>query len=266
MNDLPNLDRLDSGEGGFVYVLGSAGLPLVKIGTARNPERRVRELQIGAPTKLELLWQTPGDRGLEARLHACFQAERSHGEWFDLGPEPVAAVQDVVAQLRAGEHLPRPRNFEAADLAQLAAETPGLAAAIRKAENWIPGHGQHVTVYLLRDPRDGSVRHVDETVQPQTIGSPSAMTSKAVRDWLRELRGEELRPSVELLHVLREEAVDQLLAAGEPLIGYSDAERTAATERHQRRRQRSVHFASFTVRYSRADCEALGGRWWARDI
>lgn len=86
-----------------VYVIGGDGLPHVKIGTSINPRERLRQLQPGAPVRLELLWTVPGDSTLERQIHARLDAHRSYGEWFDLTPlgDPVAVVQEAVRALRA---------------------------------------------------------------------------------------------------------------------------------------------------------------------
>jgi hypothetical protein len=68
----------------YVYFIESESLGMVKIGLADNPRRRLRELQVGSPDKLNLrgvllLDDAPG---YEASMHLRFAEERSHGEWF----------------------------------------------------------------------------------------------------------------------------------------------------------------------------------------
>jgi len=92
-----------------VYVIGAASLTAVKIGVSTNLPERLRALQTGAPARLSVLWQTPGDRALEGRLHARLHEFRTYGEWFDLRPlgVPVDVVQRVVSEIRAGDDLTR---------------------------------------------------------------------------------------------------------------------------------------------------------------
>jgi hypothetical protein len=94
---------------GYVYVIGAEGLPVVKIGKAKNPEWRMQVLQTGTPVRLSLLWTTLGGLELEGRLHRRFSAYRKHGEWFDLSMlgDPVAVVREAVSS-GCTERLLRP--------------------------------------------------------------------------------------------------------------------------------------------------------------
>lgn len=70
------------GSGIWVYFIqGEHGGP-IKIGSARRVESRLRDLQIGSPTRLRVLAQVKTARGLEVMLHRHFAARRLHGEWF----------------------------------------------------------------------------------------------------------------------------------------------------------------------------------------
>jgi len=88
-----------------VYLIGSPDSPLVKIGWTDNPERRLRHLQTGSPVPLKILAVFEGGAIVEAKLHCRFAEKRQHGEWFDLGPDPVAAVRPFVkaAQVEEGK-------------------------------------------------------------------------------------------------------------------------------------------------------------------
>ena len=81
---------------GYVYVVGSDETGhRVKIGWSDNPERRLGQLQTGAPYVLRLLDKHFGlSRKLEDFLHDEFASLRIHGEWFDFGdrdPLPLVA-------------------------------------------------------------------------------------------------------------------------------------------------------------------------------
>lgn len=68
-------------QSGKIYFIRSGRL--VKIGyTAKNPDARMRKLQIGSPTKLTLLGSIEGDNVIERQLHWRFKSQHSHGEWF----------------------------------------------------------------------------------------------------------------------------------------------------------------------------------------
>ncbi|MFH8692634.1 GIY-YIG nuclease family protein [Streptomyces anulatus] len=77
---------------GQVYVIGSPGSHFVKIGFSKTPQKRLSTLQIGSPVPLTLLATFEGGRDLETSLHRHFASCRRHGEWFELGADPLEAV------------------------------------------------------------------------------------------------------------------------------------------------------------------------------
>jgi len=79
-----------------VYFIQSGGREgPIKIGHARTPEARLRELQCGNPDELCLLVSFP-ERGWwsEAEIHQRFATDRLRGEWFS--PEGVLRFIDDV--------------------------------------------------------------------------------------------------------------------------------------------------------------------------
>lgn len=76
----------------YVYLIGQIGAPEVKIGKALDPTGRLNALQTANPRELVLLWQSTGGSVLELALHMHLAPFHVRGEWFDLGPDPVAAV------------------------------------------------------------------------------------------------------------------------------------------------------------------------------
>lgn len=85
----------------YTYLVGIEGSPLVKIGHAKDPRKRLRFLQTGHPMLLSLLWTYPVN--YETALHDRFDHCRVRGEWFDLTPvgDPVAVVDLTVRYLAA---------------------------------------------------------------------------------------------------------------------------------------------------------------------
>lgn len=83
------------------YLVAAEGSPLVKIGIASDPARRLRELQTGQPMDLTLLWSATGD--FERDLHAHFAAYRVRGEWFDLTSlgDAIDVVKAAVGEIEA---------------------------------------------------------------------------------------------------------------------------------------------------------------------
>ncbi|MEU1503060.1 GIY-YIG nuclease family protein [Streptomyces sp. NPDC005732] len=80
-----------------IYIIGSDGSPIVKIGRSSNLERRLPTLQTGSHLPLHVLWTCAGDSSLESYLHRYFAARCTQGEWFDFGSEdPIHAVKTAI--------------------------------------------------------------------------------------------------------------------------------------------------------------------------
>lgn len=76
---------------GFVYfVLVLSGDPIVKIGVAEDQPvtKRIEQLQIGCPYKLQLIGvlrpKGKTARDLEAEIHKDLEQDRVRGEWFGI--------------------------------------------------------------------------------------------------------------------------------------------------------------------------------------
>ncbi|MEU0391027.1 GIY-YIG nuclease family protein [Streptomyces chartreusis] len=83
-----------------VYVIAGHGTSLVKIGRSRNVQQRLSTLQSMSPLPLRLVCTFSGGPELEAALHRYFEAQRTHGEWFDLpSADPAAVVSAAVASV-----------------------------------------------------------------------------------------------------------------------------------------------------------------------
>mgnify|MGYP000564849394 FL=1 len=74
---------------GSVYFIVESGWELdpgeskVKIGyTSGSPRERMRTLQTGSPSRLELVASFDGGESLEKAFHKAFSPLRLHGEWF----------------------------------------------------------------------------------------------------------------------------------------------------------------------------------------
>jgi Meiotically up-regulated gene 113 len=82
---------------GLIYVMRSG--ERVKIGWARNVEKRRAELQTGSPERLEVVVVFPGTRAEEAGCHRRFAADRideGGQEWFRLSDD----IQAFIAEQR----------------------------------------------------------------------------------------------------------------------------------------------------------------------
>lgn len=71
----------------YIYVIASSP-GVVKIGYSADPQRRLRELQVGHERKLELVYTESVDKDrapvLEKLIHQANRHRCIHGEWFDL--------------------------------------------------------------------------------------------------------------------------------------------------------------------------------------
>lgn len=91
--------RLARRRAAVVYLIAADSSGLVKIGQAVDVPHRLMNLQSGSPVRLYLLATFEGHDGreLEKHLHRELAAQRQHGEWFDLGVDPLAVVSALVA-------------------------------------------------------------------------------------------------------------------------------------------------------------------------
>lgn len=69
------------------YIIKDDKSNLVKIGKAVNPLSRLKQLQCGSASKLEIFHIFDAD--IELVLHIKFKDKRSHGEWFSVDPIDV---------------------------------------------------------------------------------------------------------------------------------------------------------------------------------
>lgn len=73
----------------YVYLLTNKSH--YKIGRAKNPAKRVKQLQTGSSSKIDLLYSIPCKdskkaAALESKLHKQFSRHRKLGEWFVITP------------------------------------------------------------------------------------------------------------------------------------------------------------------------------------
>lgn len=91
-------------EGDSVYFVQAATGGPIKIGTANDVRRRVKELQMCCPVPLRIIHYIPGGgRYLEGKLHKAFALHRLHGEWFDASRELLDYIRQSQQALETGE-------------------------------------------------------------------------------------------------------------------------------------------------------------------
>lgn len=88
--------RMDRGESlGWVYVIEAGENGNIKIGWAKNPALRMKQLQTGSHAELDLVGVIPGTRFLEADIHRRLAECRLVGEWF-LRDEALPRVEPLI--------------------------------------------------------------------------------------------------------------------------------------------------------------------------
>lgn len=83
-------------EEGFCYFVGAGDGP-IKIGSSRQPNRRLTELRRDTPGGLELLARINGGAERESYYHRLFEAHRLNGEWFARHPDIIAEIERLSA-------------------------------------------------------------------------------------------------------------------------------------------------------------------------
>jgi mRNA-degrading endonuclease YafQ of YafQ-DinJ toxin-antitoxin module len=79
----------------YVYFLQSEIGGPIKIGTAINAKKRLKEIQAVNPYKIEIVALIRGSYKEEKKFHKSFKEHRLHGEWF----EPVESLNKLVKNL-----------------------------------------------------------------------------------------------------------------------------------------------------------------------
>lgn len=100
-------DELQIGKEAYVYFVQPVAGGLVKIGTTRDPQHRMRELHAYSPERLalrRLLRVRPADQGhaAEAEFHRRFAKLREHGEWFRVEGDLIRLSNAIPSRAEQG--------------------------------------------------------------------------------------------------------------------------------------------------------------------
>ncbi|WP_422923092.1 GIY-YIG nuclease family protein [Singulisphaera sp. PoT] len=101
-----------------VYFIRDRVARAIKIGTARDPRKRLAALQTGNPNPLKLMGTIPGGEHEEAQLHARFSAHRGLGEWFEADANFVSEVVRLIEDARKASPLSSPQKAAISTLPQ----------------------------------------------------------------------------------------------------------------------------------------------------
>lgn len=91
-------------EPSFVYFIQRGLAGAIKIGYAKDPAHRLRDLQVGADKPLMLVAVVPGGIDLERALHREFTGARLTGEWFRPVPSLLARIRELTGNTRIRRH------------------------------------------------------------------------------------------------------------------------------------------------------------------
>ncbi len=97
----------------FVYFISTFSeheIKRIKIGSSRDPGRRLSQLQIGSPVKLHLLGvvkcrDDSHARSIESLAHNLFYKQRKRGEWFRLSYKHIAQIKSLIEKCAARESV-----------------------------------------------------------------------------------------------------------------------------------------------------------------
>lgn len=84
--------RTENTKARLVYLIAADISGLIKIGSAVDPQARLRTLQTGSPEPLRLIDTRPGGEAHERELHRRFSHLRAHGEWFHPDADLIALI------------------------------------------------------------------------------------------------------------------------------------------------------------------------------
>jgi hypothetical protein len=76
----------------MIYVIQAGLVGPFKIGYAREPQKRLGQLQTGNSEQLKLIKVVRGDRSLEKKIHRDLVAFRKQGEWFALTEDVISYI------------------------------------------------------------------------------------------------------------------------------------------------------------------------------
>ena len=96
----------------FIKAFGGQAMLRIKIGSSKNPEARLRDLQVGSPVKLVLIGtvrckSNDHAKRIERFAHNIFYKQRRRGEWFHLSEKHLRQMESLIkraAERQVGDY------------------------------------------------------------------------------------------------------------------------------------------------------------------
>lgn len=177
-NHLPFLTQSDeevTNSGRFIYVLKSK--EYYKIGIAKDVAKRMRELQTGNPVKHLFVCSSFFEDApkFEKRLHEAFSEYRGEGEWFELPPEKLEELIEILESKDFITQVPPLDNvvYYAPDTRVLWRNQPGIIhSLVVKPYKYEVGYNVLLDVQGSRDEPEVTNSSYDELTLEEA-GIPS---------------------------------------------------------------------------------------------
>ena len=174
----------------FIYFVTARGSRLVRIGLARDPGQRLRELQVGSPLKLDLAHtHACADRlaaeAIVEELERRFAGRREHGHWYRLD------VVDLRSALDNPTTVAAPATAAAARARAAAEEARREAAFKRRRGRGSRARTQKELAYQRRRERERArmqkqAARLLASGRTQTEAAAAiAVTPRTLRNWKR---------------------------------------------------------------------------------
>lgn len=84
-----------------IYLIKSLNEGVYKIGVSKNPSKRLKEVQTGNPSPVEIvqLYETNNAYKIEKALHNRYSHFNTHGEWFELSIKEEVSFLETCASI-----------------------------------------------------------------------------------------------------------------------------------------------------------------------
>jgi hypothetical protein len=105
-------ERIDLGwDVGWIYFVQCGNAGSIKIGWARDPERRIAQLQTAQPSPLKMIGVLPGTQKAEREVQAMFAHGRMRGEWFKRSAVLEGVTRLLLEKGFPVRHAPKSRTI-----------------------------------------------------------------------------------------------------------------------------------------------------------